>query len=442
LEETGMPTGKLREERSLNHQEENASLLDDFIKHLEAAGRSPHSISAYRFIVSDFLKFTLGLGIPEVTHREVSEWVHFLHSQKMSPQTISQRLAGLRSFFNYTVLIGIRNVSPTALIPQRKCPKSLPHWLSPEQIKKLMGAADNARDYALIDFMYSSGCRVAEVVGARIENIQWDERWVKVLGKGQKERLVPIGRKTAKSLRAYLKNRETGPLFLEERQQRGSVELQGASWIASWNENRTMPDGTQQRVRCTKNLGFGREPKKFGVAPKETIVPATELRMRGVKWPEIFSAILGVTSSEKDRKNLARSVYNRIATLERRSSRESKQILSSQEARTATSLLVTSIPPDKSKLPREADEPITARSISRILRKLGAKAGLGRVHPHMLRHSFATVLLEGGADLRSIQELLGHTSISTTQIYTHCTSKHLRAAMQKAHPHWQENSDE
>jgi site-specific recombinase XerD len=308
-----MATGKLREERSLNHQEENTGLLDDFIKHLEAACRSPHSISAYRFIVSDFLKFTLGLAIADVTHREVSEWIHFLHTQKMSPKTISQRLGGLRSFFNYTVLIGIRNTSPTALIPPRKLPTSLPHWLSAQQVRKLMEATDNARDYALIDFMYSSGCRVAEVVGARLENVQWDEMVVKVLGKGQKERLVPMGRKTVKSLRAYLQSRITGPLFLSE----------------------------DHRLR------------------------------------------------------------------------QSSQEIS-----------------------------ITARSISRILRNLGALAGLGRVHPHMLRHSFATVLLEGGADLRSIQELLGHTSISTTQIYTHCTSKHLREALRKAHPHWNEDSDE
>ena len=438
-----MPTGKLREERSLNHQEENASLLADFIKHLEAAGRSPHSISAYRFIVSDFLKFTLGLAIPEVTHREVSEWLHFLQTQKMSPKTLSQRLAGLRSFFNYTVLIGIRNTSPTALIPQRKLPTSLPHWLSAEQVKKLMGAAENARDYALIDFMYSSGCRVAEVVGARIEDVRWDEQWVKVIGKGQKERLVPMGRKTVKSLRAYLQDRDTGPIFREERQQRGSVELQGASWIASWNENRTMPDGTQQRVRCTKNIGFAREPKELGPAPQETVLRATELRMRGVEWPEIFSVILGnAASTDKDHQNLRRSVYSRIKTLKRRLPRESQQTLSYQQARMATDSLVDSIPTDKAQVPGELDAPITVRSISRILRKLGAKAGLGRVHPHMLRHSFATTLLEGGADLRSIQELLGHTSISTTQIYTHCTSKHLRAALRKAHPHWEEDSDE
>jgi hypothetical protein len=149
----------------------------------------------------------------------------------------------------------------------------------------------------------------------------------------------------------------------------------------------------RRRTGCTKNIGFGREPKKLGPAPKETVLRATELRMRGVKWTEIFSVILGnATSTDQDRENLRSSVYLRISALKRRPPRESKQILTYQQARMATHSLVDSIPPDKSQLPREVDEPITARSISRILRKLGAKAGLGRVHPHMLRHSFATVL--------------------------------------------------
>jgi site-specific recombinase XerD len=172
-----------------------------------------------------------------------------------------------------------------------------------------MAIAHNQRDYALVSFMWSSGCRVSEVVSARVEDVQWKERVVKVLGKGAKERLVPMGRKTVQDIRNYVQRRKTGPLFLRE-------------------------DGGHLRSR------------KEGA--------------------------------------------------------------------------------------------MTARSISRILCGLGLRAGLGHVHPHMLRHSFATALLEGGADLRCIQELLGHSSIVTTQIYTHCTPAHLRATLQRAHPSWQE----
>lgn len=302
--------GRLRKPLSLNHQEENATLLENFLVDLEIANRSPHTISAYRHGITDFLSFTLGLNVAAVTHREISEWLHFLSCQGVSPQTIAQRLSGLRSFFNFANLAGVMSTSPAALIQHRRIPVTVPRWLNPTQVRQLLAAANRQRDYALVDFMWSSGCRVSEVAGARVEHVQWKERVVKVLGKGQKERLVPLARKTAKSLRIHLRGRRTGPLFPNE-----------------------------------------------------------------------------------DRRRL-----------------QSNQISS-----------------------------MTARSIGRIVGHLGLRAGLGHVHPHMLRHSFATALLEGGADLRSIQVLLGHSSILTTQIYTHCTSAHLRATLQRAHPHWQES---
>lgn len=98
--------------------------------------------------------------------------------------------------------------------------------------------------------------------------------------------------------------------------------------------------------------------------------------------------------------------------------------------------------PDKLTHSIDPNASMYARDVQRILRTLGLKAGIGKVHPHVLRHSFATHLLEGGADLRAIRELLGHSSILTTQIYTHCSSVHLHEALEKAHPHWKENSDE
>jgi site-specific recombinase XerD len=365
-----MPTGKLREERSLNHREENAKLIEDFLKNLEAANRSPHTIQAYRISLTDFFDFTLGLSVADITHREISEWLHFLHVREVSPQTLSQRLYAVRSFFQFAQRLGLVKFSQADLIQNRRVPRALPHWLTPEQMKRLMDATDNPRDLALVDFMWSTGCRVAEVCSARVETIQWNERELKVLGKGQKERLVVFGRKTAETLRAYLGNRDSGPLFREERpEQRGwvFVDRKYHIWFGQWREI----DDAGKRVVRTVRLGDYEIPTKERAQEKLSILLAGKL----------------------------------------------------QPAKQSTT-------------------PITADSVRRILRELGIKAGLGRVHPHMLRHSFATALLEGGADLRAIQELLGHESIATTQIYTHCSATHLRSQLQKAHPSWEEERRE
>jgi site-specific recombinase XerD len=442
-----MPTGKLREERSLNHKEENARLLDDFLKNLEAGARSPHTIWSYRHSLTDFFDFTLGLSIADITHREISEWLHFLHVRGLSPQTLSVRLYAVRSLFDYARLLGLVKFSPAELIYNRRAPRLLPHWLSPAKVEKLMAAADNPRDLALVHFLWATGCRVSEVVGARVEDIQWDERFLKVFGKGQKERLVAFGRKTATTLEAYLNGRESGPLFREEHdEQQGSVQLQrGSYWIAYWRENRTFPDGTAKRVLRGRSIGITRERMRTGPKLKDTISQAAELRGRDYKWREIFKVISpDAKMSYRDRSSLQSAVYYRLRGCQRKPLQPVKQIATTEDARIEAHNLVAGLresSPGKLAAPTNPNVPITADSVRRILRELGVKAGLGRVHPHMLRHSFATALLEGGADLRAIQELLGHSNIQTTQIYTHCTPVHLRATLTKSHPHWQEERD-
>jgi site-specific recombinase XerD len=378
-----MPTGKLRQERTLNHREENAALLDDFAKNLEVSGRSPHTIIAYRHSLDDFLDFTLGLSVAEITHREVTEYLHFLHARGVTSSTVSQRLYSLRSFFKYAQLAGVVKDSPARLIQNRHVPRKLPRWLSVADMQKLLGAATNIRDRALIGFMWDTGCRVAEVAGARIENVDWAGRTVKVLGKGDKERIVPFGRRTAKSLLKYLeeyfKSRDvtTGPLFRAALpEQQGGLQLQGNRWVAFYRETVILADGKAKRVLRGRTLGRG------------------------------------VTTREQ----------------------------ASLEARTLVAGLKAQSPGLRHTL--DPNAPMDTRSIQRILRELGVSAGIGKVHPHMLRHSFATHLLEAGADLRSIQTILGHSSISTTQIYTHCSPLHLRSELKKAHPNWQEDRDE
>ena len=189
-----------------------------------------------------------------------------------------------------------------------------------------------------------------------------------MLGKGDKERLTPIGRRTLESLQKYLGERKNGSVFVSEERgfgpniQQGSVSRdKWGAWRGYWRET----DDNGKRVQRTIRLG------DYELETREQAQTALAKHLDG---KSLTHPLAGVS-------------------------------------------------------------PLDKRSISRILGTLGVKAGISqKVTPHMLRHSFATHMLEGGADLRAIQELLGHSSIITTQIYTHCSSVHIREALKKAHP--------
>jgi integrase/recombinase XerD len=278
---------------------------------LLAANRSPRTVTAYRRDLAALAEW-LGRPVASVTLDELERYVAELRAVGLSRATIARRVAAIRAFFRHLTLIGRVEENPAAALQLPRRQRRLPRTLSPGEAERLLEAASGTtprilRDRALAELLYGAGVRVSEAVALQRGGVDLERRLVRVLGKGDRERVVPIGRQAADALRRYLSR--------------------------------------------------GR--------------PHLDRRHR----PELFLNAQG--------------------------------------------------------------GPLTRAGAFLILRRLAAKAGLEpeRVHPHLLRHSFATHLLEGGADLRSVQELLGHADVSTTELYTHVSDRRRREAYFQAHPH-------
>jgi integrase/recombinase XerD len=278
---------------------------------LSAARLAPRTVEAYRRDLTA-LGTWLGKPVASATTEELERWVAELRGEGLSPATIARRVASLRSYFRHLVLIGAVTENPAAELDLPKRVRRLPRTLSPGEAERLIDAAAGTtpralRDRALVELLYGAGLRVSEAVGLDRAAVDLDQRLVRAIGKGNKERVVPIGRQAVDALRRYLSR--------------------------------------------------GR--------------PHLDRRHR----PELFLNAQGGA--------------------------------------------------------------LTRAGAFLILRRLAEKAGLEpeRVHPHLLRHSFATHLLEGGADLRSVQEMLGHADLSTTELYTHVTDRRRRELFFQAHPH-------
>ena len=295
-------------------------VLERFLHHVQISRTgSKDTQDAYRRDVERFLGYLEDekiKSLEKVDKAVISDYVMHLRSgdfgkQPLSNASYARNLSSLRSFFRYlNKYEGVQN-NPVrqfkGSVPRRK----LPDFLTFDQMETLLGSFDlskpaDIRDRCIIEVMYACGLRVSECASLQISKIHLAERYLSVIGKESKERMVPFYGRCAKLIELYLK--EARPQFKKE----------------------------------------------------------------------------------------------------------------------ATDILFLN----------QKGRPLTARSIQDICAKRGEAAGLTvHVHPHMIRHSFATHLLDNGADLRIVQELLGHENLSTTQIYTHVTSDRLRAAVDKAHPH-------
>ncbi len=298
------------------------NLVDQFLEHLRYERNvSAHTLRNYASDLEQFTHFLTADGkreapdVSAIDHLTIREWMAALHTAQKSKRSIARKLAALRTFFQFLVREGMLEMNPAKLVSTPRLEKKLPKHLSIEEAIRFIESPDpqtdlGKRDRAMLELMYATGVRVAELTTLDIGDIDFKNQLIRVTGKRRKQRIVPFGDPAGAALRSYLDVRD-----------------------------------------------------KF-----------------------LFNAPI----SKRDDEAL---------------------FLNYQGTR------------------------ITTRSVGRMVEKyIGICAGMHNISPHALRHSFATHLLDSGADLRDIQELLGHARLSTTQIYTHVSMEKLIEVYDKAHP--------
>ena len=279
----------------------------DFLENIK--GLSENTTNSYQRDLKKFSKFLETSNInnfENLTEEMCSAWIADLFQNNVSARSIQRHISSAKGFFNYLKKSGLISDSPFELINSPKSPSHLPNILSPEEVSQLLNFkpknSQEKRDLAIIELIYSSGLRVSEAVNSNLSDFEDDKNFLRVLGKGSKTRLVPVGRYAKSAIN---------------------------DWIIEREKLLTKDD-------------------------------ALFVNLRGSR--------------------------------------------------------------------------ITTRSVQERIKNIALMQGLPPVNPHMLRHSFATHLLESSGDLRSIQELLGHSSLSTTQIYTRLDYQHLIKVYENSHP--------
>ena len=290
-------------------------LIDTFLNYLSVErGLARNTIISYRGDLGSYANFLQGHGANVLSKVSRNDITNFMFSQKdkaLSPNSIARSLAAIKSFHRFLVRERILKNDPTSLIDSPKLWKKIPETLSLNEVEALLAAPNirdkqGIRDKAILEVLYATGMRVSEAASLKINNVNLEVGFLRCIGKGNKERVIPLGKKAIESIKRYLEN--SRPHFLHKKE------------------------------------------SEF-----------------------LFLSRLG--------KNISRQSLWKIIKRYARAQRIKKPI-----------------------------------------------------RPHILRHSFATHLLERGADLRSVQEMLGHSSISTTQIYTHVSKDRLKAIHRTFHP--------
>ena len=277
-------------------------------------GLSPKSVEAYLHDVQLLADFLGEDKIADATFEELQKFLKHLYESDFNARSQARIVSGMRAFYRYLIYANVREDDPTELLDAPKIGMHLPDVLTVEEIQSIMDVIDLStpeghRNRAMVEVMYGCGLRVSELVTLRLSNLFFDDGFIKVVGKGNKERLIPIGQTAINAVNQYV-------------------------------------DGNRKLLKIKK----GEEDYVF-------------LNRRGAH--------------------------------------------------------------------------LTREMVFMLVKKWVAAAGIDKtVSPHTFRHSFATHLIEGGADLRAVQEMLGHESITTTEIYTHLDQDYLRTNIALFHPRY------
>lgn len=276
-------------------------LISDYCEYLEIErGLSVNTVMAYRSDLYALNNFLQEIGIEEceqIERRHLNMYIKHLYDEKYTPRSITREIASIKGFFNRLNINGIIKYNPALSVEQPKLAKKLPKVLSMKEINELLSLNMSITNKAVLELLYAAGLRVSELVNIEINNIDLNLRYIRCIGKGSKERIVPIGKKACSAIKKYYKEREY-------------------------------------------------TVQKYNIRSKYCFI-------------------------------------------------------------------------------KENGKRLTRQDVYKFINSIGKNINKD-ISPHTIRHSFATHLLENGADLRIVQELLGHSDVSTTQLYTHVSKKRLK----------------
>jgi len=226
-------------ERSLarSHQAENLAIAKKLPHWLDVMGRSRNTQELYGRIVREFVDFLRSQRLAESTPTTVRTFMAYQISRNLNARSVELTLPALKALFNFLNIAGVVESNPLRLMRRKPTARRLPYVPSVSEVARIIAAAKTPRNRALLETAYATGCRVSELTTMRLENVSFAERSVKVRGKGDKERLVPLNRRAIAAIRTYLGGRAGGFVFQDDRQQRGYLTRAKGKWLARWQTN-------------------------------------------------------------------------------------------------------------------------------------------------------------------------------------------------------------